>query len=870
MELFKLFGSIGLNGVSQVNKDIDGVTGKAEGGSSKMASAFKKIGAAVATYFAADKIIEFGKEVVNVAAEVDAETSAFEQIMGDYTSSAKEKLNSVAESTGVMSTRMQGHFTSLSAKFKGLGFDVEDATDLAARGLTLAADASAFWDVSLDESSSHLNSFINGSYEGGEAIGLFANDTQMAMYAVEQGIVDSTSAWSSLDEATKQATRLEYAENMFAQSGATGQAAREADQYANVQANLTEKWRQFKAEIGEPLLQNVVIPAMEILSNLVDTLRPKFEALVTWVKEHQTALKNMAIAVGVATAAVAALWVVWQGMSFLSLIGQLGSLSAAMGVLTGHIVANTAAKIADKWETLQITALYAKDAIAKGLSTAGTIAQTAATKAAAAGQWLLNAAMNANPIGIVILLIAALVAAFVVLWKKSEGFRNFWIGLWDKVKTVVDTVVTWIKENWQTMLLFLVNPLAGIFKYCYEHFEGFRNTVNTVIEAVKGFFTGLWNKVVEIFTNIVNWIQTNIITPLTTFYETWIAPVVNKIIEIVQKLVEIVVALFVGLWNLLKQNVIDPIVDGFKLLWEQVSGFFVSLWNDIVAIWNTVSAWFNEHVIQPVVEFFRSLWTAVSGFFKSLWADIVAIWATVSTWFNEHVTQPIEGFFKSLWTGVVNTAKNAWNGIKNVFSTVGTFFSSTFSKAYTALTNVFSKFTSFFSNLWSKIKNTFSKLGTSIASAIGSAVKSGINGVISMIQNTINSAISLINGAINLINKLPGVSVGKISSLKLPRLAKGNVAYEETPAVFGEYVGARHNPEITAPQNIMAETFRGVLDERKDKTGNDDAVTKKLDELIDTMKNLKVYLDSGAMVGELAPQMDNALGNIGRMKVRGT
>ena len=49
----------------------------------------------------------------------------------------------------------------------------------------MAADAAAFWDMSLEESTSHLNSFINGSYEGGEAIGLFANDTQMAAYAVE-------------------------------------------------------------------------------------------------------------------------------------------------------------------------------------------------------------------------------------------------------------------------------------------------------------------------------------------------------------------------------------------------------------------------------------------------------------------------------------------------------------------------------------------------------------------------------------------------------------------------------------------------------------------------------------------------------------
>ena len=76
----------------------------------------------------------------------------------------------------------------------------------------------------------------------------------MAFFAVEQGLVETTKEWANLDEAQKQATRLEYAENMLKASGAIGQAAKEAGQYANVQANLTEKWRQFKAEIGTPVL----------------------------------------------------------------------------------------------------------------------------------------------------------------------------------------------------------------------------------------------------------------------------------------------------------------------------------------------------------------------------------------------------------------------------------------------------------------------------------------------------------------------------------------------------------------------------------------------------------------------------------------
>lgn len=239
---------------------------------------------------AGEALWDFGKESVESAAEVSAENSAFDQIMGDYVGAAQKKMQAVADSTGVVSTRLTGSMTSLTAKFKGLGFGVEEATDLAANGLSLASDAAAFWDVSLDESMGHLNSFINGSYEGGEAIGLFANDTQMASYAVEKGVISETKAWAELDEATKQATRLEYAQNMMDASGAVGQAAKESSQYANVQANLTEKWRQFKAEVGEPILEEYVNPAMQKLSEWVDIAREKFQDIAPKLGEFKDKL----------------------------------------------------------------------------------------------------------------------------------------------------------------------------------------------------------------------------------------------------------------------------------------------------------------------------------------------------------------------------------------------------------------------------------------------------------------------------------------------------------------------------------------------------------------------------------------------------
>ena len=72
-------------------------------------------------------------------------------------------------------------------------------------------------------------------------------------------------------------------------------------------------------------------------------------------------------------------------------------------------------------------------------------------------------------------------------------------------------------------------------------------------------------------------------------------------------------------------------------------------------------------------------------------------------------------------------------------------------------------------------RNAITTIGTNIGNAISGAVKSGINGVISAIERTINKGVDLINGAINLINKIPGVSIGKVSRLSLPRLAQGGV-----------------------------------------------------------------------------------------------
>lgn len=550
MELFRLFGTIGLQGVEETQDDIEDTTEHAERAEPRMTSAFKRIGQAVVTYFAVDKIVEFGKSIVDASATVSAEASAFEQIMGDYSEEAQKKLKEVADATGVVDTRLTGHMTSLTAKFKGLGYSVDEATTLASDGLMLASDASAFWDKSLEDSMSALNSFINGSYEGGEAIGLFANDTQLASYAVKNGIVSETKEWANLDEARKQATRLEYAKEMMKMSGATGQASKEADQYANVQANLTEKWRQFKAEVGEPLLQNIVLPAMNKLSDIVDKVSQGYKDLTKWVSENKDTIK---IAVGVIA-------------------------SATMGLIAykGAMTAMAIVKSVTKW--------------LDGMTLS---------------QKLLNIAMSMNPIGLVIAGITALVTAFIYFWNTSEEFRNFWIGLWKTIKQAIGDAIAFIEpilqSIWDTMVSVwngisttISSVMSAIWTTISTIWGAIKSTIETVLTVILAIIGTIWYAIDDTVLTVMNAIW-NTITTIWNAISNTISTVINGIKSIVSTVWNTIESVTTTIWNGIKnaievplnnvKSIVSSVVNGIKStvsnVWNAIKSVTTSVWNSV-------------------------------------------------------------------------------------------------------------------------------------------------------------------------------------------------------------------------------------------------------------------------------------------------
>ena len=381
--------------------------------------------------------------------------------------------------------------------------------------------------------------------------------------------------------------------------------------------------------------------------------------------------------------------------------------------------------------------------------TKGWMALTVVQKAVTAAQWLMNAAMNANPIGIIIGLITALVAAFVVLWNKSEKFREFWIGLWEKIKNVAG-------KAWEA--------ISGFFKEAWEN-------VKEVWGGITDFFSKLWTSVKNIFSKIATWINVHVFQPIIKFFE----------------------------------PVIKFYMTAFKIIFELAEG----CWNAIKAIWSVVSKWFDEHVIQPVKKFFTDLWNGIKNAATTAWTAIKNVWAAVSGWFNQHIVTPIKNFFSGMWNGVKNGARQAWEGIKNVFSPVVQWFHEKFSAAWTKVKNVFSTGGKIFNGIKEGITSAFKKIVNSIIRGINRVIATPFNAINRMLDRIRNVSIAGISPFKNLISRF---SVPQIPLLEHGGiLKKGRVGLLEGTGAEAVVPLDRNKPWIRAVASEFLHTLRNKM-----------------------------------------------------------
>lgn len=159
-------------------------------------------------------------------------------------------------------------------------------------------------------------------------------------------------------------------------------------------------------------------------------------------------------------------------------------------------------------------------------------AWTVATQGLSVAQKLLNLLMSLNPIGLVITGITALIAVIVMLWKKSEGFRNAVIKIWNSIVSALKVAIDWIKTAWNGLIKFFSNIGTAI-----------SNAFKNLPENIKKFFTSALTKVKEVWNGI------------TTFFSGLITTIIGTFKSLPGKMLTVGTDLVKGLWNGIKDMV---------------------------------------------------------------------------------------------------------------------------------------------------------------------------------------------------------------------------------------------------------------------------------------------------------------------------
>ena len=251
-------------------------------------------------------------------------------------------------------------------------------------------------------------------------------------------------------------------------------------------AEVVEKAAPLLADLAERLIP-LLAGAFETLIEWLGSAVQWFKDAYTWMQENETLVTLLAIVIGTLTTAIIAYNIAQNAAAIATAIATAATTAfgAVMAFVTSPI-------------TLVVLAIGALIAIVFLLVKHWDTVKEAAVKC---WEWIKEAWSN------------------VATWFDENVIQpliSFFLGLWE-----------WIKKNWTTLIMFLINPIGAIFKYCYENFEGFRNFIDNIVASVKKFFSDMWSGFVngakaawqgvkDTFSKVTSWFR-------DTFSKAWTA-----------------------------------------------------------------------------------------------------------------------------------------------------------------------------------------------------------------------------------------------------------------------------------------------------------------------------------------------------------
>ena len=525
-----------------------------------------------------------------------------------------------------------------------------------------------------------------------EKLGISMTDSEGKMKSLDQIMIDLRKAFSNLSE-TEQTAAAKHLAGAEAMSGLLA-IVNAAPEDFNKLTDAVKNSEGAAEEMANTMLDNLGGDMTLLSSKLEGVQLAIYEKFEPALRKGVEILDKLLDVVQ---------FVVDHSSEF---IAALTGMATAIGA---YIAYTTALKVMENgWKSLTIV-----------------------TKAQAAAQAALNAVMALNPVGLVIAAIAGLVAAFIVLWNKSEKFRNFWINLWKKIKEAAEPIIEGIVTN---------------FKEAWER-------IKAAWEAVSGFFKAIWNGIKAVFTGVPVFFT-------TLFQNAWTG---------IKLIWESVSGFFKGIWENIK-NVFSAVGNFFKDKFHKaaentkagfntIGNFFKKTWDGIKNTFSTVGTFFKDK-FQKAAENAKTGFSVTIDNFKRTWESIKNVFAPVVDWFKEKFKQAAD-LIKEGFGIIVDFFKDIWNKSKEVFATVGDWFKEKFQEAADNVKAVFEAVYNIINEIWEKIKTTVAEkieatqqIITTVFNAIKDFIGKVWEGIKNVISTNINAAKTIITTVINAIKNV--------------------------------------------------------------------------------------------------------------------
>ena len=436
---------------------------------------------------------------------------------------------------------------------------------------------------------------------------------------------------------------------------------------------------------------NLIGIAFESITGFIRDASESLNKFTSWLKDSPLALDALKSAVVGITSA-------WAGYK------------AVMTVIKGIEAIRNA--------TLAITnGLMLAQFVRTGALTAAEAANAAATMGASGAFSIFNAVLAANPIGLIVTAVAALVAALIWFFTQTETGQQIW-----------SSFVDWIKQAWQGIADFFVNLWSGISEGASTLWDGvvaawtaYVETVKAVWGAIGTFFSDLWTGIQE-FASVA-----------------WTA-ITSTVMAIVQPFIDG----FMNIWN--------NISDGLTQIWEGIKMIFQGAWEFIKSIFLGAIL----IIIDLVTGNFNQLGADLSLILEGIQNGISLIWEGIKTYFSG-VVDVIVGYATGVFENFSNVLSTIWEFIKTATSMAWEWIKSTVSNLITGLIqgaqNLWNNFVSFLSSLWENIKSTASAAWAGLKSL----VLGFINGLVSGAQTAWNN---MKQGVTNVVNSVTNIFKG--------------------------------------------------------------------------------------------------------------